>query len=64
MSFCLKKSQSNFAYGETQQEFADRLGVNVNMVRRWENGAKPMRAHVLKALLDAEAQAPAVGDGP
>lgn len=41
--------------GETQGQFAERLGVNINMVSRWETGeAKPMRAPVLKALLDAE----------
>jgi len=42
--------------GETQEQFAKRLGVNINMVTRWETGqAEPMRGPVLKALLDAEA---------
>ncbi|KKL07735.1 hypothetical protein LCGC14_2583020 [marine sediment metagenome] len=41
--------------GETQTDFAKRLGVNINMVTRWETGqAEPMRGRVLKALLDAE----------
>ena len=41
--------------GESQTEFAKRLGVNINMVSRWETGqAEPMRGRVLKALLDAE----------
>jgi len=41
--------------GETQEDFAKRLGVNVNMITRWERGyAEPMRGPVLKALLDAE----------
>lgn len=41
--------------GETQGQFAKRLGVNINMVSRWETGeAEPMRGPVLKALLDAE----------
>ena len=44
--------------GETQGDFAKRLGVNINMVTRWETGqAEPMRGPVLKALLDAEAAA-------
>lgn len=41
--------------GESQGEFAKRLGVNINMVSRWETDkAEPMRGRVLKALLDAE----------
>ena len=42
--------------GETQGDFAKRLGVNINMVSRWETGgSEPMRGPILKALLDAEA---------
>ena len=41
--------------GETQGEFAKRIGVNINMVSLWETGqSEPMRGPVLKALLDAE----------
>ena len=41
--------------GDSQGEFAKRLGVNINMVSRWETGqAEPMRGRILKALLDAE----------
>ncbi len=49
--------------GETQEQFAERLGVNINMVSRWETGqSEPIRGPVLKALLDAERQALS-GDG-
>jgi DNA-binding transcriptional regulator YiaG len=42
--------------GETQAQFAERVSVSPDMVRRWETGkAEPMRGPVLKALLDAEA---------
>ncbi len=41
--------------GDSQGEFAKRIGVNINMVSRWETGqAEPMRGRILKALLDAE----------
>ena len=41
--------------GESQQEFAERIGVDSNMVSRYETGhAKPTQARVLKALLEAE----------
>ena len=44
--------------GLSQQDFADKLGINVNMVTRYETGkAEPMRGPVLKALLDAEREA-------
>jgi len=44
--------------GLSQQEFAAKLGVNINMINRWEQArAVPMRAPVLKALLDAEREA-------
>lgn len=43
--------------GLSQQDFADKLGINVNMVTRYETGkAEPMRGPVLKALLDAEGE--------
>ena len=46
------------SFGETQQAFAKRLGVDVNMVSRWETGvAEPRSGRVIKALLDAEAEA-------
>lgn len=45
------------ALGLTQQDFADRVGVNINMVQRWEAGARPTKGPVLKRLLDAEAEA-------
>ena len=41
--------------GLTQVQFAQRIGVEPDMVRRWEGGkSQPMRARVLKALLEAE----------
>lgn len=41
--------------GETQFQFAERVGVSPDMVHRWETGkSEPMRGPVLKALLDAE----------
>ena len=41
--------------GLSQQDFANKLGININMVTRYETGkAEPMRGPVLKALLDAE----------
>ena len=44
--------------GESQEEFARRLGVNPNMVTRWETDtATPQRGKTLKALLDAEREA-------
>ena len=44
--------------GETQAQFAKRLGVSGDMVHRWEVGkSEPMRGPILKALLDAEAAA-------
>jgi DNA-binding transcriptional regulator YiaG len=45
------------ALGLTQQDFADKLGVNINMVSRWEAGARPTKGPVLRALLSAEAEA-------
>lgn len=48
------------ALGLTLQAFADKLGVDPNMVYRWERGAKPTKGPVLKALLDAERDAAAV----
>ena len=44
--------------GLSQQDFANKLGININMVTRYETGkAEPMRGPVLKALLDAEREA-------
>ena len=41
--------------GETQKQFAVRLGVHPNMVGLWEAGrSKPTSAPALKALLEAE----------
>ena len=41
--------------GLSQQDFANKIGININMVTRYETGkAEPMRGPVLKALLDAE----------
>ena len=40
--------------GESQAAFARRVGVDPDMVSRWERGAVPTQARVLKALLDAE----------
>ena len=41
--------------GLTQEKFAEQLGVNPDMVRRWETGkSKPSKGPVLKALLRAE----------
>jgi DNA-binding transcriptional regulator YiaG len=47
--------------GLTQQAFADKVKVNVNMVCRWEAGATPTSGPNLKALLDAEAEAVGAG---
>ena len=44
--------------GLSQQDFANKLGIKINMVTRYETGkAEPMRGPVLKALLDAEREA-------
>lgn len=43
--------------GETQSAFARRIGVETNMVCRWEAGAVPTQARILKALLEAEKEA-------
>jgi len=44
--------------GLSQQDFANKIGININMVTRYETGkAEPMRGPVLKALLDAEVDA-------
>lgn len=44
--------------GLTQEDFATKLGVDGNMVSRWETGkSEPTRGPILKALLDAEAEA-------
>ena len=41
--------------GETQKQFAARLGVHPNIVGIWESGkSKPTSGPALKALLDAE----------
>lgn len=44
--------------GETQAQFAKRVGVSGDMVHRWETGrSEPMRGPTLKGLLDAESEA-------
>ena len=44
--------------GETQAKFAERLGVRVTMINRYERGGvSPRNGPVLKALLDAEREA-------
>jgi DNA-binding transcriptional regulator YiaG len=44
--------------GLTQEQFAEKLRVDGNIVSRWERGGtKPTRGPILKALLDAEAGA-------
>ena len=44
--------------GLTQEQFAKRIGVEGNIVSRWERGdTVPTRGPILKALLDAEAAA-------
>jgi DNA-binding transcriptional regulator YiaG len=44
--------------GLTQEDFAQKLGVDGNIVSRWETGkTEPTRGPILKALLDAEAEA-------
>ena len=41
--------------GESQQQFAERLGVDSNMISRYENGhARPVQAKIIRALLQAE----------
>ena len=43
--------------GLTQEQFAQKLGVNINTVSTWERGdSTPTRGPILKALLDAEAE--------
>jgi DNA-binding transcriptional regulator YiaG len=45
-------------YGETQREFAVRMGVNVSTVAAWETGVqRPKAAQVVKRLLAAEREA-------
>ena len=44
--------------GISQEEFARKLGVSANAVGSWETGqATPTSGRILKALLDAEAEA-------
>lgn len=44
--------------GISQADFAQKLGVDSNIVNRWEKGkSTPTHARVLKALLDAEREA-------
>ena len=46
--------------GETQAAFARRIGVDPDMISRYENGhVKPLQARVIKALLEAEKEAEA-----
>lgn len=46
------------ALGESQEAFGRRIGVVTNMVHRYEKGdSTPTQGRVLKALLDAEAEA-------
>lgn len=52
------------AFGETQEVFAARLGVAVNMISRWETGeTEPRNVRSIKALLDAEREAFGVPTG-